>query len=252
MKKLVITMTIGALTALNASYGELFVNEYSLRIKQQVPRIYDNNTSQGYRKNQAQTINGVLYMVYDMQDRTKRPRIFVEGLVNKTYKLSNGKNVTYSAIINNSGDLQGPVTRINLIGNNRTKVFKTPSIVFYMDAEPNYNLGPDDEDNSLLCTFAGKGTSTTKRIKATCRLDDAISVVDHGRQQVINTVVGSDAGTLGCGCMAYGHVSPTRVSSWFAYTDIVDDVAATFGDWSLKYKSCYIVPESDFPYEEVE
>lgn len=249
MKKLTVMIAVGALTALNASYGELFVNEYSLRIRQQVPRIYDNSTSLGYRKYQGQTIKGTLYIVYDMKDKNQRPRIFVDGLENRTHKMSNGKYITYKTTINNSGDLSGPITRVNLIGNNRTDVFKTASIVFYMDAEPSYNVGKDDEDNSLLCTFSGNGSSSKKKVKAVNQTGNQVRIVDYGKQLVISSVKGVDAGTLGCGCMAYGHKSPTRVAFYFGHTDIVDDVSASFGKWYLTYKSSYVVPESMFPYD---
>lgn len=46
---------------------------------------------------------------------------------------------------------------------------------------------------------------------------------------------GKVSGTLGCGCRAYGHVSPTRVAGPFGPTDWVDDVAEVDGTWSICY-----------------
>ena len=50
----------------------------------------------------------------------------------------------------------------------------------------------------------------------------------------LKTLSGYAAGTIGCGCMAYGHVSPTRMLGFWGATDIVDDVAAVHGTWTAK------------------
>ena len=135
------------------------------------------------------------------------------NLVNKTHKLSNGNNVTYKALV----DYDARFPRFNAIGNNKTNSFKTASICFALAAEPNYNIGEFDEDTSLYITLAGKGTIDSKG--------------------VLRKVSGYAAGTLGCGCMAYGHISPTRTIGYYGATDQVDDVAAVYGTWSLKLKS---------------
>ena len=95
--------------------------------------------------------------------------------------------------------------------------------MFYIDANPSYNVGEDDEDNSLLVVLAGK--STTK--------------IANGRR-VLNMCRGNLAGTLGCGCMAYGHTSPTRVMGVEGPTDDVDDVAAVWGTWTMRYTRSYV------------
>lgn len=192
------------------------VDEYKFTMRVYVPRIYDNMASLGYRKYKQQTVNGTLRLTYEIG--TVRPTITVTNLVNRSHKI-NGCNITYTTTVD-SGDYVYP--RINVIGNNRTGVFKTGSIVFHMDANPSYNIGEDVEDNSLLITLAGR--ANTK--------------VVNGRR-VIGTGRGNLAGTLGCGCTAYGHVSPTRVLGVEGSTDEVDDVASVWGTWAIRYqRSC--------------
>lgn len=101
-----------------------------------------------------------------------------------------------------------------MIGNNKTNVFKTASICFDFAAEPSYNIGEFDEDTSLYITLAGKGTI------------DANGAIKKAQ--------GYAAGTLGCGCRAYGHTSPTRELGYNGATDNVTDVASVYGTWTLK------------------
>ncbi len=132
------------------------------------------------------------------------------NMTNKTHKLSNGKNVTYDVAV----DYNKHVTRFNVIGDNRTKTFRKASVCFSIQAEPSYNIGEIDEETSLYVTLAGEG------------------IVDaRGR---LLTVSGYAAGTLGCGCKAYGHVSPTRTLGYYGATSQVDDVAAVFGRWTMR------------------
>ena len=193
------------------------VDEYKFTMHVYVPRIYDNTASLGYRKYKQQTVNGTLRLTYE--SGTVRPTITVTNLVNRSHKI-NGCNITYTTTVD-SGDYVYP--RINVIGNNRTGVFKTGSIVFHVDANPSYNIGEDVEDNSLLITLAGR--ANTK--------------VVNGRR-VIGTGRGNLAGTLGCGCTAYGHVSPTRVLGVEGPTDEVDDVASVWGTWAIRYQRSYV------------
>lgn len=193
------------------------VDEYKFTMRVYVPRIYDNTASLGYRKYKQQTVNGTLRLTYE--SGTVRPTITVTNLVNKSHKI-NGCNITYTTTVD-SGDYVYP--RVNVIGNNKTGVFKTGTIVFHMDANPSYNIGEDVEDNSLLITLAGR--TTTKVVN--CR-------------RVIGTGRGNLAGTLGCGCTAYGHVSPTRVLGVEGPTDEVDDVASVWGVWSMRYQRSYV------------
>jgi hypothetical protein len=102
------------------------------------------------------------------------------------------------------------------VGNNLTQVFKTPSVSFSLAMEPSYNIGPLDEDNALYATFSGFGTL-------------------NARSGCVRQLRGNLAGTLGCGCMAYGHTSPTRML-WFFGANLsrVVDVAAVWGTWSAR------------------
>ena len=254
MKKLLFTGLLALGSLISPLYGGgtegSITDVYDLRMSVKVPRIYNNTESLGYRKYQAQRIVGELWLVY--KDNHTRPTILVTNLVNKTHKMSNGRYVSYRVNVDNEGTQVYP--RINLIGNNKTDVFKTPSVIFYLDAEPSYNLGDDTEDNSLLVTLAGTGSTSTS--------------IEKGNR-VISKLTGNLAGTLGCGCTAYGHISPTRVAGPYLYlvndytfatilpsafwshyvsywsciskspdnynVPIIDDVAAVWGTWSAKY-----------------
>ena len=225
--------------------SEYYVHEYSLKLTQQVPKIFNNTQSKGFRQYTTQRLRGTMWIVYS--DKDTRPMIFVTELVNLSHKLSNGDQVTYKVQVNNNGYLSGPMTRVNLIGNNLSDIFNRASVVFYMDAEPSYNKGEDDEDNSLLLTCAGKGNTVRRSVKVRVYQNKdkngtlCSSVVDLGINRIINSLSGYDAGTLGCGCHAYGHKSPTRVSSFLGHSDIVDDVASSYGTWRAQYcgSSCY-------------
>lgn len=193
------------------------VDEYTLKMCVYVPRIYNNTESLGYRKYQRHVIQGTVKLTYE--DGSVRPTITVTNLVNKTHKI-NGNNITYTTTVD-EGNVVYP--RINVIGNNKTGVFTTGSIVFHIDANPSYNIGEDAEDNSLLVTLAGRSSMKTV----------------NGRR-VLNLCSGFLAGTLGCGCTAYGHKSPTRVLGVEGPTDAVDDVASVWGNWSMRYTRSYV------------
>ena len=104
---------------------------------------------------------------------------------------------------------------MNAIGSNKTNRFKTATLCLSIAAEPSYNIGQFDEDTSLYITISGKGTINTKGLMSKAN--------------------GYVAGTLGCGCMAYGHKSPTRTIGYNGVTDTVSDVAAVYGTWTLKF-----------------
>lgn len=218
-------MTAGAVT--------IQTDVYDFKLVVKVPRVYDNTKSKGYRKYQPQIVKGYLKITY--YSNGQRPSIEITDLYNKTHKMSNGRNVTYSVLVNNSGDLEGPITRVNLIGNNKTDVFKTPSVVLYMDAEPSYNVGEDNEDNSLLMTLAGSGKCKEFQHYYYKCSNGFISKCKLGKCMAIQSLSGYAAGNLGCGCYAYGHKSPTRVAAACGHTDQVDDVAATFGTFKATY-----------------
>ena len=212
---------------------------YSLKISQYVPRIYDNTESKGYRQYELQQLAGYLY--FSFYKGVSRPEIFITGLYNKTHKIG-GNNITYETTVDNAGYQVYP--RVNLIGSNKTGKFNTVSCCFYVDADPSYNKGGDTEDNTLLCVFAGKGTTKTRTVKAwqEYTYKDArgkkrtgTKLVTLGKYRIINTIRGNNAGSIGCGCTEYGHISPTRVAGALAATSEVDDVAATYGTWSASY-----------------
>lgn len=167
---------------------------YRFKAALHVPRVYDNTQSLGRRKYQTQKLEGVL-RVTPVEGR--EPKIEL-ALTNKTHKVG-GSPVTYET------DVSGVLWHV--IGSNKTGVFKTPSVKFSVDANPSYNIGDDEPDNTLILTFAGKGTSW-KRLS------------------------GYAAGQLGCGCYAYGHTSPTRLLYDLC---MVVDTAAAWGTWSAKY-----------------
>ena len=70
-----------------------------------------------------------------------------------------------------------------------------------------------NEDNSLYIILAGKGRLSSSKFKF---------------------ATGYVAGTIGCGCSAYGHTSPTRKIGYNGATSVVDDIAAVHGRWSMK------------------
>ena len=70
--------------------------------------------------------------------------------------------------------------------------------------------------------------------------NDVLLVSDYdnkytSKKKHLKKANGNVAGTLGCGCMAYGHKSPTRKITFYGPGDEVDDVAAVFGNWHLTY-----------------
>ena len=223
MKKILLTLSTAILIgfginlAVNANddYEEpqvevAAIDTYKFNMRLAVPRIYDNNQSLGSRKYQSQTIKGEMLLMYGKD--AKLVDVQFTNMVNKTHKLSNGKNVTYDRTYIDT--YVWP--RFNAIGSNKTGKFKTASICFYLAAEPSYNIGEFDEDNALYVMLAGKGTF-------------------HSKQLHLKSASGKVAGTLGCGCMAYGHKSPTRKITFYGPGKEVDDVAAVFGTWSIKY-----------------
>ena len=202
-----ITMLAAAIFA-SCGHSEQTTDAYSFKMILYVPRVYANTSSKGYRKYQRQSITGRMYVTYDTSPYT-RPAISFGRLVNMTHKV-NGTNVVYDV----TND-EFVMPRVNVIGNNQTGVFRTPSVEFAIHALPSYSIGPaPDEDNSLNIALSGKG-----------------SLAKDGSATVIRFLSGYVAGTLGCSCSEYGHVSPTRVMGMFGPSEYVDDVAAVFGRW---------------------
>lgn len=195
---------------------------YKFRMRVRVPRIYDNTTSMGQRKWQSQLIVGEMHVDYSIDDIS--PIITFTNCYNKTHKID-GKNVTY--LCENGYD--DVVIRWVVMGSNKTGLFKNGSCFFYADFEPSYNIGEDEPDNSLLLYFGGYGTLQ----KVTNKIIGNTNKVKRWR--------GYCVGTMGCGCTAYGHISPTRVLGFFGpLCDFVTDVASIpIGHWTATYSHSY-------------
>ena len=213
----------------------LGVDGFKFKMMLKVPRIYDNNTSKGSRKYQAQKIEGEMYLIYRSGEM---PEVVITNLVNKTQKLSNGSQIKYRCRI----DQDKIPTIVNYIGDNKKGLFKIGSIVFFLDADPNYNKGEDDPDNSLLVAVSGK--SSTRKTWFAEFLGNAYKYL--GYYYEYNTFSGNVAGTLGCGCYAYGHTSPTRVGGACGASSIVSDVAAVWGSWAASHKKAWSWRRCDY------
>ena len=167
---------------------------YDLTMSLKVPAIVDNSRSLGKRVYKVQKIKGRVVVEHDRNGG--EPSVEFRDMVNRSHKLSNGQYVKYATVVESGG--------WHAVGNNRTSVFKRPSIFLTIEATPSYAIA-DGEDNTLIVTLAGSGSS------AKC-------------------IRGYVAGQLGCGCYAYGHVSPTRILG----TCTVVDTAAVWGTFTMK------------------
>lgn len=167
---------------------------YKMKMSLKIPRVYDNSKSLGYRKIQRQKIECKVYVDKDLKDGQSEPEIAVYDVVNKTHKIQS-KNVTYR-------DCEAQDVTWRYIGSNKTGIFKNANVKLCLDLDPSYNIGDDEPDNALIITLAGVG-STDK------------------------TISGCITGNMGCGCKAYGHVSPTRTVDLCSVSDIVP-VCGTF------------------------
>ena len=185
---------IAALAPLLAS---ALTDVYRFRMLLHVPRVYDNMQSAGYRKFQIQRIEGELRVT---RAKGAEPDVEITGLRNRTHKVG-GACVTYETTVD------GVVWHV--IGNNWTGKFNVPSVKFEIDADPSYNVGADEPDNTLILTCAGKGAGSARHL--------------HGYA----------SGQIGCGCYAYGHRSPTRL---FYDLCTTVDTASVWGTWRAIYK----------------
>lgn len=206
-----VLMLCTSLLSASLSVGETVTDVYNFRMCLYVPRVYDNTQSLGYRKYQRQIIKGLMLVSYDVMGN-ERPSVAFTNLYNVTHKV-NGNNVTYNAVT----DTSVPV-RVNVVGDNATKRFRTPSVSFAMVAEPSYIIGEPNEDNTLYVSVSGFGRNVTT---------NGVNVMLY--------LQGSVAGTIGCGCTDYGHTSPTRVMGATGPTDIVEDVASVHGIWRARW-----------------
>lgn len=195
------------------------VDTYQFKMNLKVPRIYNNTQSLGYRRYQPQTLKGELQFIY--RDDGKM-QVRVNGLYNKTHKIS-GKHITYTCY---EWPYDDNIIEVAAVGNNKTEVFKEGGASFSFVADPSYNIGGVTEDNTLMLELSGVG-----KIKG----------------NVLRNLKGSVRGKIGCGCMAYGHKSPTRLF-WAFITSIVVDTAPVCGTFTATFKHRRI--EKDEPLDD--
>ena len=169
---------------------------YKISMTLKVPRVFNNSDSMGYRKVQSQKIVGYISVDRDSCDEFGEPKMEAIGLVNTSHRIS-GKRVTYDSAIADE-------VMWRYVGNNKTDVFKNATIKFGLDLNPSYNIGDDEPDNTLIMTLSGYGF-TDRNIR------------------------GSVTGQIGCGCTAYGHVSPTRTIE-----GRIDDIAPVCGVFTMR------------------
>lgn len=206
MKKFISLALMSVLLAFQCSAETLF---YKVSIRLNVPRVFDNTQSRGYRKIQRQRITG--YVAVDMSapdESSCEPVVYAYSFVNKTHKVC-GSKVTYR-------NAWATDVMWRYIGSNKTNVFKNPNMKFSLDMNPSYNIGDDEPDNTLIMTLAGSGSS------------DKI-------------ITGRITGQIGCGCTAYGHISPTRTVN-----GMVNDIVPLYGTFTMRLVSrsaCRLVKE---------
>ena len=189
-------------------------DEYRFHMRLRVPQVTNNTTSEGKRTYTTQNIRGPMYIVWLANGDF---RIEFGELVNSNFKVQ-GSPVTYKGremkeLVN---------TRFNYIGNNKTGRFTKPCLAFFGEFEPSYAQGEADEDNSFYLMFGGDGASA--------------EVKEYGGVRIAKMISGYAAGVQGCGCSAYGHVSPTRDATITGPGVQVDDVVATSGRWQMVWK----------------
>lgn len=198
------------------------VDVYDFRMRVKVPRIYNNTQSRGERKWQTQIISGEMHVDYDTDGLA--PVITFKNCVNQTHVID-GKHVTYLC----EQGYDEVIRRWVVMGSNRTGTFRNGSCFFYADFEPSYNIGDDEPDNALLLYFGGYGSLV--RVRIGCGL--YACKVRQWR--------GYCVGTMGCGCRAYGHTSPTRVLGFCGVlcSYVVDVAAIPMGQWYATYRYSY-------------
>lgn len=205
MEKALLTLLAATMSAFTALCQT--VDTYKFTMNLRVPRIYDNMASKGYRKLQPQRLAGELQFVYKDNGTVK---VRVRNLVNKTHKI-NGVPISY-VCYDYPYDYHNPL--VVGIGSNKTGKFKQGGADFSFQADPSYNIGGVDEDNTLILELSGYGTL---------------------RGNTLKNLRGSVKGKIGCGCRAYGHVSPTRLYlGWL--TDYVWDIAPVYGTFTAHFR----------------
>ena len=207
-----LAMMAVAMAMVCPSIGRTVVDVYNLTAALIVPQVLDNSDSKGRRVYRRQMLKGSLLFSYKDEGDVS---LEVQGLSNLTFKVS-GACVTYTTSIQ-------PTPIIPLlayIGDNSKVMFNVATTCFYLEALPSYVSSEPDADNSFYLTFSGRGPTT--------------SGIRHGAL-LPKTLMGYVAGTQGCGCSCYGHISPTRAAGVYGPTEKVIDVASVFGQWRAIY-----------------
>ena len=195
-----IRKALAAIAVMAALCCQATTDVYDIRLSLHVPQVVDNMQSRGKRVYKRQVLKGTMKVTYSEYGI---PEVEITSLVNRNFKVQ-GQYVTYK--------VSTEYAAWNLIGNNATGVFKKPSVCASIEAQPSYVFSYEPtEDNSLILTLSGKGSSR-------------------------KSLYGYAAGTLGCGCTDYGHISPTRVMGANGPLGVVQDVAAVYGTWRAKLK----------------
>ena len=211
-KKSILTLMLVMMSAFCFTGDSTFpsydiVDTYKMTMRLRVPRIYDNMQSLGYRRYQPQRFVGELSLIYRS---TGDVDVQVNGLTNRTHRI-NGKFITYECSEWPYGDFQNMAIAV---GNNRTLKFNQGGIDVAFVADPSYNIGGLEEDNTLMLRMSGMGSIGLTGLRS---------------------MRGSVTGRIGCGCSSYGHISPTRI--WHSYvTGIVTDVAPVYGTFTLRFR----------------
>ena len=133
----------------------------------------------------------------------------VTDLKNTTHKI-NGKSITYKCY---EWPYENVKAQTVAVGSNKTKKFAQGGSTFQFVADPSYNIGGVEEDNTLMLELSGIGPIKGGKLKQ---------------------IKGYVSGRMGCGCAAYGHVSPTRLYLG-KVTDTVVDIAPLFGTFTAVY-----------------
>lgn len=180
-------------------------DKFRLTLSLNVPRVYNNTYSLGYRKYQKQQLSGNLSIIW----KSGQPTICVDDIVNLTHKIS-GKAISY--------DCEVTYSHLNAIGDNKSEKFTKATVSFDIEAEPSYALQDLNEDNGLYLKLSGSG-----------------SIAKRNGRYVLNSASGYAVGQIGCGCSDYGHISPTRILSFNGPNLLaIDDIAAVYGTWRLR------------------
>ena len=96
-------------------------------------------------------MKGKLLLIYTDDGETV---VKVKDLENRTHKV-NGKRVTYECY-ENFNDNNGVL--VVGVGSNKTLKFNQGGVKFSFTADPSYNIGGVEEDNTLMLWLSGHGS----------------------------------------------------------------------------------------------